>query len=113
PADGRLIERTIKSYRPDADMRRQVRAADVMSRMPGSRRQAPWCDIDHEHPWAQDGPTSEANLNLKDRRPHSFKTKGWWRTTMAPNRDITWTTLLGQSQTTRAHDYRQYLDQRA
>ena len=113
PADGRLIERSITSYRPDADMRRQVRAADVTSRAPGSRRPAAWCDLDHEHPWADGGPTSEANLNCKDRRSHGFKTKGWWTTTMAPNRDVSWTTLLGQTETTRSHDYRQYLDARA
>ncbi len=109
PADGRLVERSITTYRPDADMRRQVRAADLRSRAPGSTRPAIWCDIDHEHPWSEGGPTSETNLSCKDRRPHSFKTKGWWRTTMAPNRDVTWTTLLGQTETTRAHDYRQYL----
>lgn len=109
PADGRLIERSIATYRPDAEMRRQVRAADLRSRAPGSTRPAVWCDIDHEHPWSEGGPTSETNLNCKDRRTHSFKTKGWWRTTMTPNRDVTWTTLLGQTETTRAHDYRQYL----
>jgi hypothetical protein len=110
PADGRLIERTITSYRPDADMRRQVRAADVTSRAPGSRRPAPWCDLDHEHTFADGGPTSEANLNLKDRTAHRFKTGGWWTSVMAPDRDVTWTTLLGQTRTTRCHDYRQYLD---
>ncbi|GGK75613.1 hypothetical protein GCM10011509_25390 [Ornithinimicrobium pekingense] len=113
PADGRLIERSIASYRPDADMRRQVRAADVTSRAPGSRIPAARCDLDHEHPFAAGGPTSESNLNCKDRRVHGFKTKGWWRTVMAANRDVAWTTLLGQSETTRAHDYRQYLDARA
>lgn len=113
PADGRLIERSIASYRPDADMRRQVRAADVTSRAPGSRRPAAWCDLDHEHPFAAGGPTSETNLSCKDRRSHTFKTKGWWTTTMAPNRDVSWTTLLGQTETTRAHDYRQYLDAQA
>lgn len=95
PADGRLVERSVTTYRPDADMRRQVRAADLRSRAPGSTRPAIWCDIDHEHPWTEGGPTSDTNLSCKDRRPHSFKTKGWWRTTLAPNRDVTWTTLAG------------------
>ena len=46
PADGRLIERSIASYRPDAAMRRQIIAADVTSRSPGSRTPATSCEID-------------------------------------------------------------------
>ncbi|WP_281964434.1 HNH endonuclease signature motif containing protein [Serinicoccus marinus] len=109
PADGRLIERSISSYRPDAAMRRQVIAADVYSRAPGSRTPATSCELDHETPWGTGGATSETNLTLKDVRSHQFKTARWWTSTLTPRRDLTWQTLLGQVERTRGHDYRQYL----
>ena len=110
PADGRCIERTIARYAPDADMRRQIRAADVYGRGPGCRRPADTCELDHEHEHADGGPTTETNLNAKSRLDHYRKTKKLLRTLMTPRRDLTWTTLLGQVARTRAHDYRQYAD---
>ncbi|WP_161937876.1 hypothetical protein [Serinicoccus chungangensis] len=113
PADGRLIERSISSYRPDAAMRRQVVAADVYSRAPGSRSPALACELDHEQAWGPDGgATSEANLVLKDVRSHQLKTEGWWSSALGPRRDVRWETLLGQVEQTRGHDYRQYLPSR-
>ncbi|WP_299517825.1 hypothetical protein [uncultured Serinicoccus sp.] len=52
PADGRLVERTLTTYRPDADMRRQVLAADVHSRAPGTQHPGTTCELDHVSPWA-------------------------------------------------------------
>ncbi|WP_298746169.1 hypothetical protein [uncultured Serinicoccus sp.] len=113
PADGRLIERSITSYRPDAAMRRQVVAADVYSRAPGSRSPALACELDHEQPWGSGGgATSESNLVLKDVRSHQLKTEGWWSSALGPRRDVRWETLLGQVEQTRGHDYRQYLPSR-
>lgn len=109
PADGRLVERSIAGYRPDAAMRRQIVAADVHSRAPGRRTSSARCEIDHETAWGAGGPTSEPNLSLKDVAHHQFKTEGWWSSELAPNRDVTWETLLGQVTSTRCHDYRQYL----
>jgi hypothetical protein len=110
PRDGRLVERTITAYRPDTDMRRQVIAADVYNRAPGSRLGAHAGELDHVTPygWAG-GPTSETNLVLLARQPHSFKTDGSWHLTLGARRDLTVTTVLGQVVTTRAHDYRTYL----
>lgn len=110
PADGRCLERSIARYAPDADMRRQIRAADVYGRGPGCRRPAAACEIDHEHPWGQGGSTSEVNLNAKALLDHFRKTKGLWSSVMDFRRDLTWTTLLGQVARTRGHDYRQYRD---
>ncbi|AXH96320.1 hypothetical protein [Ornithinimicrobium avium] len=108
PRDGRLVERTIKGYRPDADMRRQVVAADVYSRAPGARARTG--ELDHVTPygWAG-GPTSEVNLALLAKRPHRYKTEGTWQVEIGARRDLTFTTLLGQVVTTRVHDYRTYL----
>lgn len=51
PVDGRCLERSARGYRPDADMRRQIHAADVYSRRPGSRTHAAACELDHVTPW--------------------------------------------------------------
>ncbi|MFK5635415.1 hypothetical protein [Ornithinimicrobium sp. LYQ103] len=110
PADGRCVERTIKAYRPDVQMRRQIWAADVYSRGPGSRTPMGACELDHEVEWQDGGHTSEVNLNGENKREHWLKSKKLWRTVMTPRRDVTWTTLLGQVVGTRCHDYRQYLD---
>ena len=109
PADGRCLERSIKRYAPDTDMRRQVRAADVYSRGPGSRRPATQSELDHEKEWATHAWTAETNLNHKALLEHHRKTKRTWRSVMNRRRDLTWTTLLRQVATTRGHDYRQYL----
>ena len=110
PLDGRLVERSIKTYRPDADMRRQVIAADQLSRAPGPRTGAHAGELDHVTPygWAG-GSTTELNLALLARRPHRFKTEGTWHLSLGARRDLTVTTLLGQVVTTRTHDYRTYL----
>lgn len=110
PADGRCLERSIKRYKPDAEMRRQVYAADVYGRGPGSRRPAQQSEIDHEKEFSTHGWTAETNLNAKELLNHYRKTKGHWRSVMNRRRDVTWTTLLGQVARTRCHDYRQYFD---
>lgn len=109
PADGRCIERATKSYAPDADMKRQVRAADVFGRGPGCRRPAKDCEIDHEEEFLTSGWTAEPNLNCKALLDHFRKTTRLMRSVMNERRDVTWTTLLGQVAVTRGHDYRQYL----
>jgi hypothetical protein len=110
PADGRCLERSIARYAPDAEMRRQIRAADVYGRGPGCRRPATACELDHETPWGDGGATREGNLNAKSLLDHFRKTKRLWRSVMDERRNLTWTTLLGQVARTRGHDYRQYAD---
>ncbi|WP_131104363.1 hypothetical protein [Ornithinimicrobium sufpigmenti] len=110
PADGRLIERTITTYRPDVDMRRQVLAADLYSRAPGSRLTGQALELDHVTPWGTPGgTTTETNLAALHKRPHHEKTLGHWRIHIGTRRDLTFTTLLNQHRTTRVHNYTQYL----
>ncbi|WP_149814457.1 HNH endonuclease signature motif containing protein [Serinicoccus marinus] len=114
PADGRLVERSTASYRPDAAMRRQVLAADLHSRSPGSRQPGAVCELDHVQPWSEDstgGATAEINLVALAKRPHELKTRGWALSEINDVRDLTWMSLLGQVETTRVHDYRQYAQQ--
>ena len=109
PADGRCVERSLKSYAPDAAMRAQVHAADVTCRAPGCVQHAPYTQLDHVVPHGQDGgDTCEPNLQNLHTGHHDPKTKGEWTAVMAANRDVTWTSLLGRIYRTRAHDYRQY-----
>ncbi|ANS80037.1 hypothetical protein SGUI_2641 [Serinicoccus hydrothermalis] len=118
PADGRLIERTQSTYRPDTAMRTQIHAADVHSRAPGTGHPATSCELDHVTPWtgppdpttgqAPGGTTTETNLVTLDKRHHQLKTLGIATATINHLRDLTWTTLLGHTTTTRTHDYRHY-----
>lgn len=110
PPTGRAHELSSASYRPDAEMRRQIVAADVYSRAPGSRHPMASCELDHVIPWGPplDGPTSVQNIAGLNKRPHHLKTKKWWSVAINDRRDLTWTTLLGQAFTTRPHDYGQY-----
>ncbi|MGO0575096.1 hypothetical protein [Ornithinimicrobium panacihumi] len=110
PVDGRLVLEPITSYRPNAEMRRHIAAADVYSRAPGPRQPMVNCELDHVVPWGpvHEGPTAVRNLAGLSKRPHDFKTKGWWDCIINDRRDLTWSTLLGQSYATRPHDYRQY-----
>lgn len=108
-ADGRLVERTQTTYRPDTAMRRQVIATDLLSRFPGSRILAANSELDHVIPWPV-GTTCELNLAALDQGNHQTKTLKLLRVAINESRDLTFTTLLGQRASTRAHDYRQYLD---
>lgn len=114
PHDGRRVERTIKTYRPDTHMRRQIHAADVYARTPGTRTPLGAAEIDHVTPYAAGGPTAETNLAVLDPWPgHKSKTLGYLDVVINDRRDLTFTTLLRQVHTTRAHDYNQYLHTRA
>ena len=114
PYDGRFVERTIEPYKPDTDMRRQVIAADLYSRAPGSRTTGAHAgQLDHVIPYGWGGgKTSELNLALLAIPPHQFKTLGHWKVEIGTRRDMTFTTLLGQVTRSRVHDYRQYLERR-
>lgn len=95
-------------------MRRQVIAADLYSRTPSGRAPASACELDHVIPWTGEpggGPTSELNLAAAVKEWHQHKTKRRCAVTINARRDLTWTTLLASTITTREHDYRQYLDQ--
>lgn len=113
PADGRCIERSIQSYRPDTTMRAQIRAADVFSRFPGSTFPVRDGDLDHVMPYLLGGATAETNLQGLERIGHGIKTRGHWEAQMDATRNVTWTTFFARLYTTRPHDYRQYLSTRS
>ncbi|ANS78770.1 protein of unknown function DUF222 [Serinicoccus hydrothermalis] len=109
PADGRCVERTVSRYQPDAAMRAQVTAADLLSRAPDGTLPVRDGQLDHVHEYLLGGPTSETNLQGLDTVFHALKTHKFWTAQIDATRNVTWTSLFGRHYTTRPHDYRQYL----
>jgi hypothetical protein len=67
------------AYRPSAGQEKFLRTRDRHCRMPGCRRRAARCDIDHVIAHADGGPTDCWNLCCLCRRHHRIKTfaRGW------------------------------------
>ncbi len=79
-ADGtgaRLVATGSRGYVPTEALARLVRAREPHCRMPGCRRAAHRCDLDHTIPWPR-GQTVAANLGPLCRRHHVLKTHASW-----------------------------------
>ena len=76
-ASGSVVATGSRSYVPSEGLARLVRAREPHCRMPGCRRAAEWCDLDHMIPWPR-GSTSMANLGPLCRRHHVLKTHAGW-----------------------------------
>lgn len=109
PADGRCRERSLSRYQPDAAMRRQVVAADLLSRSPDGVLPVRDGQLDHVTEYLLGGPTTEGNLQGLDTVFHALKTEKFWDAEIDASRTVTWTSLFGRHYRTRPHDYRQYL----
>ncbi|MGY1884200.1 HNH endonuclease [Blastococcus sp. SYSU DS0753] len=90
------------AYRPSAAQRRFLHVRDRHCRMPGCRRRAGRCDIDHGVAHADGGPTDCWNLCCLCRRHHRIKTfaRGWRFELLADGRLVV-RTPSGVSRTTR------------
>ncbi len=109
PVTGRYVERSSTAYQFDAAMRRNVIFADVTCRAPGCTVSAAQCQFDHVQEFGTPGgDTSEANAALLHGVDHQRKTEKLWDAIIHPNRDMTWTSMLGRIYRTKAHDYNQY-----
>lgn len=76
-AAGAVVATGSRSYVPSAGLSRLVRAREPHCRMPGCRRAAQRCDLDHTVPWPT-GATSASNLGPLCRRHHVLKTHAGW-----------------------------------
>ena len=76
-AAGSVVATGSRSYVPSEGLARLVRAREPHCRMPGCRRAAQRCDLDHTVPWPV-GPTSASNLGPLCRRHHVLKTHAGW-----------------------------------
>jgi hypothetical protein len=75
--DGEPIHVGTTRRRPTAEQRRQVQARNPRCVFPGCRMPAVDCDIDHNHAWAEGGPTAPRNLAPLCRHDHGVKHRGW------------------------------------
>ena len=76
-AEGTVVATSSTTYRPSAALARLVRARHPECRMPGCRRSADACDLDHAVEWPR-GETSAENLGPLCRRHHVMKTHYGW-----------------------------------
>lgn len=96
PATGQLLEVGRTRYRPPAALDDFVRARDQRCRIPGCRRPARRCDIDHNHDWRYGGLTNEDLLCCLCRRHHRLKDKPGWTFTLH-NNELVITTPAGRT----------------
>jgi hypothetical protein len=97
PLAGHLLDIGRKSYAVPARLREYVQARDVTCRFPGCRRRASRCQIDHAHPWDDNGETTRENLGALCVRHHQLKTHtGWTITTSQADGACTWLSPHGR-----------------
>jgi hypothetical protein len=85
--------------RPQMDTIRFVRTRDNTCRAPNCQVPANRCDIDHQHPHAQGGPTTPGNLACQCKRHHTLKHSPGWDVRQDPEEpgDLLWTTPNGHT----------------
>ena len=75
---GSVVATSPRTYHPTESLARLIRAREPYCRMPGCRRPAIGCDLDHTVPWPR-GSTSPTNLGPLCRRHHNLKTHHGWQ----------------------------------
>ena len=100
PDTGQVVDNGTTRRRPTAGQRRHVEARNRHCVFPGCRMPAIECDLDHNRPWAQGGPTTERNLAPLCRHNHHTKDRCGWTYRRLPNGDYVWTSRLGHTYTT-------------
>jgi hypothetical protein len=100
PDTGEPVHTGTTRRRPNAAQRRSVEAHYRTCVFPGCRMPATGCDVDHRVPWAEGGPTSNANLAPLCRHDHVIKTRSGWAYTRIPGGDHRWISALGHTYTT-------------
>ncbi len=93
--NGELILAETTRRRPTAIQIREIHAQHQTCVFPGCRIPAADCDLDHNTPWAQGGPTTTTNINPKCRHDHILKDHGW--THHYKNGQHMWTSPLGHT----------------
>lgn len=78
PATGALVDRGAHRYPISDSLAAWITARDVTCRLPGCRRPAARCDVDHADDFADGGRTTIGNTGSMCRRHHNGKTFGGW-----------------------------------
>jgi hypothetical protein len=93
---GRLLDYGRSVYRPPQDLTDKIVARDRSCRFLHCHRPATRAQIDHRHPWADGGTTSETNLDALCSRHHHLKDDHTgWRTGRTEDGDTQWTSRTG------------------
>jgi hypothetical protein len=75
--NGVVVSNGSTRRRPGAGLKRLVQSRTPVCVFPGCRIPALDCDLDHNQPWVQQGPTSEDNLAPLCRHHHVIRHHGW------------------------------------
>jgi hypothetical protein len=94
---GRILDQSLTGtklatagYVPPASLARHVIVRDQFCTVPGCRRRARSCDLDHRTPWPT-GPTTAENLGALCRHHHRMKHAPGWHVTKQPDGTHVWT----------------------
>ena len=79
PETGAPLATGITGRRPRAAQRRTIEARAPTCIFPGCRMPSIHCDIDHNQPWAEGGPTADPNLGPFCRHDHVTRHKHNWK----------------------------------
>jgi hypothetical protein len=80
--DGAVMSNGTTRRRPTAAQRRQVQSEDPTCVWPTCRADSIHCDLDHNQPWVENGPTELENLAPLCRHHHVIRHNGWTITQM-------------------------------
>jgi hypothetical protein len=75
--NGAVVSNGTTRRRPTISQRRLVQAQTPVCVFPGCRIPSLDCDLDHNQPWAENGPTSGDNLAPLCRHHHVIRHHGW------------------------------------
>jgi hypothetical protein len=106
PLSGAVLDHGRDSYRPPVALAEFVRARDLYCRMPGCRRQASNCELDHAIDWSKGGTTVDTNLYAGCLHDHRVKDRSGWKVRQTPDGRVEWTTPTGHRYHSDPHDYR-------
>ncbi|WP_259614140.1 MULTISPECIES: HNH endonuclease signature motif containing protein [Microbacterium] len=94
PVTGAVL--AVDRYRPNADLRRHLRARDQRCRFPGCGYPPAECDIDHHRDAALGGETTAENLGHLCRRHHVLKHQSAWHVEARGGGLYAWTSPAGK-----------------
>jgi hypothetical protein len=100
PTTGLPVHQGLTRRRPNAGQQRHVETLHPSCVFPGCRMPASACDLDHQIPWSEGGPTEVGNLTPLCRHDHRIRHQAGWTHRPLPGGDIQWTTKLGHTYTT-------------
>lgn len=92
--EGQVVHNGTTRRRPTVDQTRQVESESPTCVFPGCRMPAAECDIDHNQPWSEGGPTDTSNLAPLCRHDHVVRHNGWTIKQLRPG-VYQWTSPLG------------------